>query len=113
MSDNDNRLQQLNNVRVLLDWLEGHPTVEVPYDLRNGLLLTSVNTKDELAALAREFGECEKEFVEDVFYLRKRFGSVNIYAFVSRSEVCERVVVGTRVIPARVEPERVVEEVEW
>jgi len=115
MTDDDlqKRQQAINDSRVLLDWLEAHPEVDLPYNVQYGMLIASVNTKDELATLARAFGECEKEFADDSFYLRKRFGSTQLYAFTARQQVCERVVVGTEEIPEQVVPARVREIVEW
>ena len=110
----EKRLEQINSVRAVLDWLEAHPEVDLPYDFRNGgFMITSVNTKDELRELARAFGECEKEFRDDNFYLRKWFGNVSLYAFTGRGEVCERVVVGTETVPERIEPAFEREIVEW
>lgn len=108
----DGRLQKLSDVRSLLDWLEQHPEVPLPY-FESGLMISSVNTRDEVTALAREFGECEKDFVDESFYLRKRFGTTYLYAFTARNEVCERVVVGTERMPERVQPAYVREIVEW
>lgn len=109
----DGRLQILSDVRTLLDWLEAHPEVPLPYDFEGGFMVASVNARDELAALAREFRECEKTFVDDSFYLRKRFGVASLYAFTARTEVCERVVVGTEEVPEQVIPARIREVVEW
>lgn len=107
------RQQAINDTRTMLDWLEAHPEVDLPYDIQFGMLIASVNTKDELAVLARAFGECEKEFADDHFYLRKRFGCTQLYAFTSRQQVCERVVVGTEAIPEEVRPAYIKEIVEW
>jgi hypothetical protein len=104
----------LNDVRAVLDWLEAHPEVPLPYDIDcGGFMISSVNLKEELQQLAREFGECEKEFSDDSFRLRKRFGTSSLYAFTERKEVCERVVVGTEEVPERVQPAYTREIVEW
>lgn len=107
------RIEQIADARAVLDWLENHPEVELPYDFRYGFLIAGINTKDELATLARAFGESEKEFVDDGFYLRKRFGGTQLYAYTARQEVCERVVVGTEEVPERVIPASTREVVEW
>jgi len=109
----DGRLQILNDVRTLIDWLEAHPEITIPYDFENGFMLSSVNTRDELIAVAREFKECEKVFSNDSFYLHKRFGQASLYAFTSRTEVCERVVVGSEEVAERVIPAHVRDVVEW
>jgi hypothetical protein len=112
--NSDDRLQKLNDVRDVLDWLEAHPQVPLPYDIGyGGFLIASVNLKGELQQLAREFGECEKEFSQDSFYLRKRFGTSSLYAFTARQEVCERVVVGVEQVPEEIRPAYQREIVEW
>lgn len=107
------RLQTINDVRALLDWLETHEEVDLPYDFTNGFMISAPTERDEIAALARSFGECEKQFADDHFYLRKRFGSASLYGFTSRAKVCERVVVGTEMVPERITPAYEREIVEW
>ena len=110
----DGRLQKLNDVRAVLDWLETHPEVDLPYGIDcGGFLIASVDKREQLRDLARTFGECEKEYSDDSFYLRKWFGGSSLYAFARRAEVCERVVVGTEEIPARIQPAYTRELVEW
>lgn len=115
MSSDDNRQQVINDARTMLAWLEEHVEVELPHPLTSdmGFQICTPTTKDEMAALARQFGECEKEFVDNHFYLRKRFGSVSIFGFTARQQVCERVVVGTEEVPEETRPAYVREIVEW
>jgi hypothetical protein len=75
-----------------------------------------------LASTAKAFGKCEKSCDEKYTAISKRFGRmVSVELFALRSEVCQRVVLGTRVEPsvvipatraARI-PESVVEIVGW
>jgi hypothetical protein len=109
----DERTQILNDMQRLIDWLRSHPEVNLPHDFAYGMMLQGYNQREELTQLARSFGECEKEFSDESFYLRKRFGSVAVYAFTARNQVCERVVVGTEEIPERVSPAYTREIVEW
>jgi hypothetical protein len=55
---------------------------------------------------------------EQFLRLTKRFGTVKLRAVFSRTEVCERIVLGTEEIPEYVQPEKVIpahvkEIVEW
>lgn len=113
MSDN-NRQQRIDDTRAMLTWLEGHPNLELPFPLLSemGFQLCTPTTREDMAALAREFGECEKEFVDDCFYLRKRFGLVSMFGYTGRGQVCERIVVGKEDVPEEIRPAYVREIVE-
>jgi hypothetical protein len=80
--------------------------------------------KDEQKALAasvaKAMGHAAKNTFLDNIYLRKDFGSgVTFDVWFRRESICERVVKGTEVLPARpaytiaAVPEREVEIVEW
>jgi len=109
----DDRLEQLNDMRRLLDWLEQHPSVPLPTEFDNGLNIFRLDTKDEAIQLAKTFGSCEKRFNENMLYLTKRFGSTKLTALFTRSNVCERVVVGREVVPEQVTAAYEREIVQW
>lgn len=110
----------IQGLRDFADWLEAHPVLPPTlYGLPNGRILLFVKDKDQLAAAARWLGTCEKVVTEDWFSLVKTFGPIALEALIERPQVCERVKIGEKVIPAQpervlpAEPERVEEVYEW
>ena len=108
--------QYADSLRGIADWYEKHPEIPLPSD--ETMTNYSVSTKEHAEALVRGLGGCEKNYDEDSFSITKKFGTVKLRFYFSRSEVCRRVVVGTKIEPARIVPERVipakeVDIVEW
>lgn len=131
----------LAGMRELLDWLEAHPEVPLPY------LDTSIhnegqgvpalvhyvhawedNARGRIAAIARAMGKARKTVNDatEKLYVSRRFGgAVDYVAAIARGEVCVRKVVGTREVTEDVpDPEhvaaaplvtvtKIVEDVEW
>jgi hypothetical protein len=105
------------SLRLLADWYEAHPTVELP---EHSLSVYSVHSK-EAARLLREAAPCTKRYQDTLFFIEKQFGTVKLSFVFYRNEVCTRRVVGVRTLPAvfvPAQPEHtlppVVEEiVEW
>lgn len=108
------REQKITDARMLLDWLEQHPNVPLPHEIESaGLNIYSLNSKDEAIMLAREFGTADKAYDDDFFRLKRRFGSLTLEAIFTRREVCERVVIGSEVVPEQVTPAYTRDKVEW
>lgn len=111
------RTKTLDDVRELLNWLEAHPEVPIPDELGSeslGLSIYQWDSKEQAQTMARAMGTFEKQFDGDYLRLIKKFGSgVKVRAIFSRSQVCERVVTGTREIPEQVIPARTEEISEW
>ena len=103
----DPRQHTIQAIRDFADFLEQHPTVVVPDKIFVNVFL---DTKAELAEQART-SSWKKNYLENFFYLEKSFGPEENLSFqinVSRENVCRRVVTGSHI-----EPERVVEDVQW
>lgn len=126
------REEQIAAIREAIDWLEAHPEVPMPVNLDDSLYATEyggfafhIDAKATLAAMARALpGKVEKEAHSNgQFYLTGRVAGIRMHAIATRSEVCERVVTGTREVtktipdPAVVVPvievTETVEDVEW
>lgn len=110
---------KLQGMRECLEWLENHPEVELTAPEINGHVYGN-NAKERMGQHARAMGHADKDFIQQWAYLRKRFsGGVRYSVSVSREDVCERVVVGTKTIPAHADyvipaaPETEVEIIEW
>lgn len=78
--------------------------------------------KDTVKRLARRAGSLEKQYSEngEFIWLRHQFGPyVRFTIATKRSVICERIVTGTKIVPATKEivlpatPERTEEVVEW
>lgn len=118
MSDRENFIQDL---RDFADWLERTPDAPLPL-LPQRFDVFSISNKDELKRACLAIGgKLTKGATESFFYMRKDFRSIHYDINADRGEVCERVVIGTRTIPAEPErtvtvaaqPERVEEITEW
>lgn len=82
-------------LRQLADWIESHPDVEVPYDLRNGLTIFTYS-KEDLAKVARSLGKCTKKSDDLSYTVTRNFGPIEVSGYASRGSVCQRVKVGTQ-----------------
>lgn len=97
----------IRGLRELADFLESWPECPgVSSPNVNIWLPTEEDAKPVMAAFAKHAGHVEKHFLETTAYLRKKFaGNVWLDINANRNAVCERVQVGTRIVPAQ--PERV------
>lgn len=91
--------QQVADLRAVADFLEAHPTVGPVY---TGCFVSCVSG-EKLKSIARELGSFEKRYGDD-FRAVKKFGDIEVLWIVSRDEICQRVVVGTKEVEARVIP---------
>lgn len=109
-------------LRQIADWYEAHPEVMLPYD--NGglgalMIYGEPDTKERAAEIVRALGTVTKRLDANSSYLRltRYFNGVGLCFVFDRETVCERRVVGTKIIPAMparpAEPEREEEIIEW
>ncbi len=106
--DNHPQRELIDGLREFADFLEEHPEHPLFCGVQFDCFLKG---KEELADVARTLGHAQKGGTRDYFYLRKKFGPVAVDYNVSREQVCQRVVVGEKLIPAQ--PERIEEVIEW
>ena len=94
----------------MVEFFRDHPDIPFYFD---SPMKIYVDTKEGLAQVARALAAVglEKRWSDYALSLRLSFGPVAVDWFVERSQVCRKVVKGTRVIPAS--PERVVEKYDW
>ena len=102
-------------LRALADYYAAHPTcpqLSMPSSIYIG---TGEEAKHCLQAIARSVPTAIKDYgTEDLFYLIVDFGgNVVVKFFTGRASVCEKKVVGTRIVPAIHIEAREVEIVEW
>ena len=109
----------IDDMQAFIDFVRLHPDMG-PMS-RFQYFCVHCTDRAELLARTRGVGEVKKEAGEfdGNFNLRKNFGQVVVGWFTDRSQICERVVTGTKILPAEPEkivpakPERTIEIVEW
>ena len=108
------------DLRSAADFFEQHPELRTPSDARIDVW---ARTKAEMSVFLRASGHVEKHYLSDWVFLRKTMpnGLIRVEFNGNREQVCERIVTGTKVVPAHVlpaqpeteVPEKVEEIVEW
>jgi hypothetical protein len=106
--DQERRDNFIAGMRKLLDWMEDHPNMPAPSSMDTANIYAI--TKERLIQLRRDCGLRDK-LHEDPTYdyagFKKEFSpEVRLHLFVKREEVCRRVQVGEKVVPAT--PETIV-----
>jgi hypothetical protein len=106
-------LEGLNN---LVQYLENVQATNIelmpkPYSPIN--IYISVDTMEELQQYIKLFGSCEKYSDSTSIGVRKFFGTHKIDVYISHEVACERVVVGTRHVEAKLVEAYDEEIVEW
>ena len=86
-------------LRLVADWFEAHPEVELPSAEISCYRLHSKTTAGITARALSDHGRCEKVFSDTLVELSRMFGVVKLAYYGTRSNVCEQVRVGTRVVP--------------
>lgn len=123
--------EMVEGLRKMANWLENR-AVELPIPCGfTGSVYTgamhdhrgirhSMDSTLGMALIANAAGDVDKEVSPQLFKLTKDFGGgVKVEWVAYRESVCEKVVVGTKIVPAEPEriiaavPERVEEVVEW
>lgn len=119
------RQELIDGLRAAADFLDQHPDIpvadDITVDVSSVIPYGDWDQEARVAQVARAMSPCTKDYSPSLLYLRRQFGPVTVEAFTGRSSVCERRVVGTRVVerevvvtPAVTTTETVEEEiVEW
>jgi hypothetical protein len=123
--ERDAREAQLNDVISIVNWLKCNPEIPLPMALSGTLQIFAWDSKEEAAQMARAMGSFEKSFDANWFRITKSFGSLKLQGLFTRSNVCERIVVGTKEVETeeadpvavaaipKVKVRKTVEIVEW
>lgn len=97
----------IDGLREMADWIEQTNW----HDVFN-CTIHVFPEQGKFAEAVRRLGNCKKEFIGAWAYGVKKFGnSLEIRVCADRGKVCERVKVGTRIIPAQ--PEQEIDVYEW
>ncbi len=86
-------------LRQVAEFIEAHPEIPLP-----GATLTSyaLHDKKVVALTARALGQggrCKKVYEDSILRLKREFGPIELEYLGLRSNVCERVKVGERLVP--------------
>jgi hypothetical protein len=104
--DQRRRLLFIEGLRAVAQFYEAHP--EAWYDgihLTLNMYLWGRKTREILAQTVRAFGQCTKNYDDTNITVSKRFSEqVTLSVFAARAKVCRRVILGTRILPARTVP---------
>lgn len=112
-------LEYANGLRLAADFYEAHPEIPVPGDKLDNF---STNGKDMARLVVKALGYCDKKYYDNgLLDITAKRGAITLRFVFLRDDVCEKVVVGTKTIPAHVipataeveVPEQVIEETEW
>lgn len=102
----EQRINFIDGLRAMADFLEQHPQVEVPYSVCGSVYAEDA---EQARAMTHLSGHWSKSYSDYNVSYTKRFtegsqyiGSVRLEVLVQREQVCERVQVGTKHIEAQV-----------
>jgi len=101
-----------DSLRALANFLEDNSDIDVTDQNIN--LLKYVLTREKLVEMAR-VSSWKKVYTHDWFELHKDFGNgISLQVYTDRANVCKRVVVGKRIVPAvEAQPDRIEDDVRW
>lgn len=121
----ENRPKFIAGLRQLADAFEAHPELLVPdwkQDITVWISKDSENpdyVKEEYKKFIKALGGTAKDSSDWTFELNWAYGLLNLRLCTDRDNVCEKVVTGTKIIPAsesyivEAQPERTEELYEW
>jgi hypothetical protein len=100
------RRQFIEGLRAVANFYEENPGAW--YDgmhLTLNMYVWGRSARKTLAEMARAFGQCNKVYDDNNITLSRQFSEqVTVAVFAPRAKVCRRVVMGTRILPARIVP---------
>lgn len=107
------RIEWIEGLRKVADFFEQHPEVMPLGWMRGGEFEACPETfnipnqtKQQLSIAAKALGHADKVLTDSHFTIHGLVGGHAIDFYNTRESVCERVVVGTKVVPAHILPAR-------
>lgn len=97
-------------LRAAAEWFEAHPDVPAPCEAAWNVF---VDTREEMAAIARQLGSADKNVIGDWYVLRVTAPQFMIEWNIHRGKVCTSRVIGTKQIPETFIPAHAEEILEW
>jgi hypothetical protein len=103
-----------DDLRLLADWFEAHPDVELPVrlnpDWEDTFYCFLSEDKTRMREQLRAIGSFEKAVLGTDFVAKVKVGHFKLEFLTKRENVCTRTVVGTKEVPAEVIPSKYVPE---
>lgn len=99
-----------DGLRQVADFLEAHPEIELPENTLNCYRLFDKKVAAVVAAAMSKGGRANKEWSDSLFTISREFGPITLKYMGTRSNICERVIVGKVAVPEQKVPARPAEE---
>jgi len=102
--DDNYRHEYVDGLRQIADLLESHPEIDLP---TTEIPCYTMYNKEIAAKVARALsdnGRCNKVYTDGTLSLQRSFGPVLLAYYGVRSNLCEQVKVGTRIVPEKYVP---------
>ena len=97
------RINYVTGLRAAADFYEQHPEIVVPSE--TAITNYRVDSKEEARLVIKAVGTCQKKYDEYNFTVVKEITpNFNLRFVFLRDTVCEKVIVGTKVVPEHVIP---------
>lgn len=104
------REDKIRDMRLALDYLEAVPEIPLPYF---GTLSSYCDETHDIGDMARLMKPFEKVNSTYYYALQRTFGSIKLEVNFAHEQVCEKVIVSTEEIPARLVEAYTKEVIEW
>lgn len=91
-------------LRQVAEFIEAHPEIPLPSATLTCYSLHSKNIAALTARALAQSGRCNKSYEESLLRLKGKFGAIELEYLGMRSNVCERIKVGERLVPERYVP---------
>lgn len=106
MTNSERRRQFIEGLREVARFYEENPDAwydGIPITLN--MFIWGREARDVLARTVKVLGSCTKNYDDTNMTVSKKFtNQVTLSVFAPRAKVCRRVIVGTRILPARIVP---------
>ena len=108
-------------LRVLADFYDAHPDTYQPYESHKLDFNMTCEGRVGVESVIRDFGGkwTKRDSDFGLMYFDSTFGPFALHLYIEKTEICERVQVGVKTIPAEPErfvpakPERIEPQYEW
>jgi hypothetical protein len=94
-----NHQEFAQGLREVASFLESHPEVELPESTLHCYRLYNKEVAATTARALSQGGRCDKVYEDTLVRLKRSFGPITLEYLGTRSNVCEQIRVGTKIVP--------------